>query len=99
MLQVKPALASPESLLQRDVSMSIHVDFGHRTDEEKNYDADPINFSTAHPEAAYRIRMKRKAMEEAALGEAYHKAAGLHIRPACNGSLKRFDMPSSLPPI
>jgi hypothetical protein len=63
--------------------MNIHVDFGHRTEEEKDYDADPANFSTAHPEAAYRIRMKRKAMEEAALAEAHHKVAGL-MRLACS---------------
>ncbi len=82
MLQVKPRLASHESLFQRDISMNIHVDFGPRTEQEKQYDADPANFSTAYPEMAYRIKMKRKAMEEAALAEAYHKVAGLHMRPA-----------------
>lgn len=64
------------SLLQRDVDIVLHVDFGSRTDREKEYDADKVKFSNEYPEEAYRIRMKRKAMEEAVLEEAFHKAAG-----------------------
>jgi hypothetical protein len=52
------------------------VDFGKRSDREKQYDANPANFSSMYPQEAYRIRMKRRAMEEAALAAAYHKIAG-----------------------
>ena len=63
--------------------MNIPVDFGPRSELERQYDLDPANFSSMHPREAYRIRMKRRAMEEAALAEAYHKIAGLKSIAIC----------------
>ncbi len=63
-------------LLEREQSVDLHVDFGPRTPLEKEYDEDKVKFSNEHPEEAYRIKMKRKAMEEAALEEAYEAKVG-----------------------
>jgi hypothetical protein len=65
-----------ELLLERDSNINLHVDFGPETPEELEYDKDKVKFSNEHPAEAYRIRMKRKAMEEAALEAAYQLRVG-----------------------
>jgi hypothetical protein len=65
-----------ESLLARDEEINLHVDFGPRSPEEKEYDADKVKFSEEHPAEAYRIRLKRKSIEESALEEAYEEKVG-----------------------
>ena len=72
----KNELAESTQMFERDMNLNIHVNFGPRSELEREYDADPANFSTYHPQEAYRIRMKRTAMEEAALSAAYHKIKG-----------------------
>jgi hypothetical protein len=63
-------------LLEREANVNLHVDFGPRSPLEKEYDEDKVKFSNEHPTEAFRIKMKRKSMEEAALEEAYEEKAG-----------------------
>jgi hypothetical protein len=85
-----------ESLLERDDDINLHVDYGPRSPEEKEYDEDKVKFSQEHPAEAFRIRLKRKSMEESALEEAYKEKVGgcifclitfLHYASNCTCSL------------
>ena len=75
-LSINHDVPGNQQLLERDESINLHVNFGPRTDQEKEYDADKEKFSEEHPAEAYRIRLKRKSMEEAALEEAYEEKVG-----------------------
>ena len=70
------AITVGQQLLERDENINLHVNFGPRSEQEKEYDADKVKFAEEHPAEAYRIRLKRKSMEEAALEEAYEEKAG-----------------------
>ena len=54
-------------------SVGIHVDYGVLSPEEREYLADPVKYSTEHPEEAQRFHLKRKAERQAALREEYKR--------------------------